>query len=80
MLELALFVGSSEACVGGVGWRFWSCWLKGKNASHGSCASWYRKLVKSSFSSLMIMPVDLGFEIAEGVGIMMISCCGPEEV
>ena len=36
--------------------------------------------MKSSFSSLMIIPVDLGFEITEGVGIMMISCCGPREV
>ena len=80
LLELALVVGSSKACDGGVYWRFWRCWLNGKNASHGSCASWYRKSVKSGFSSLMIMPVDLGFEIAEGVGIMMISCCGPREV
>ena len=36
--------------------------------------------MKSGFSSLMIIPVDLGFEIAERVGIMMISCCGPREV
>ena len=36
--------------------------------------------MKSDFSSLMIIPVDLGFEIAEGVGIMMISCCEPREV
>ena len=36
--------------------------------------------MKSGFSSLMMIPVDLGLEIAEGVRIMMISCYGPREV
>ena len=31
-------------------------------------------------SSLMRMPVDFGLVLADGVGIMMKSCCGPREV
>ena len=36
--------------------------------------------MKFGFSSLMMMPVNLGLEITEGVEIMMISSCGPREV
>ena len=34
----------------------------------------------SSYSSLMMIPVDFGLDMADGVGIMRRSCCGPKEV
>lgn len=36
--------------------------------------------MQSGFSSLMMMPVDFGLDMADGVGIIMRSCCGPKEV
>ena len=36
--------------------------------------------MKSSFSSLMMIPMGFGFEMDEGVGIIMMSCCGPKDV
>lgn len=68
-----LVEGALDASVG--------CRIK-VNSSHGSCESWKRMFVKSSFSSLIRIP-EGGRLLADGdmvVGITISSFYGPREV